>query len=136
MQIKILVIGIVRRDNQILLRKKPEGSPPYQQTWYLFGGELNGENTPEVAIQQIVKQQAGIDIQLLNQIGWDTETKPDVDGVTKHFIYLDAMCEYIGGELSAGKGIEKLEWVEIDKLANYDHVPPSLILFNKLGYID
>jgi ADP-ribose pyrophosphatase YjhB (NUDIX family) len=135
MQLKVLVIGVIRNDSKVLLRKKPDGSPPYTQTWYLFGGEMMGDFSPEQAIQRVVKQQAGVDIRMVEQVGWDTEIKADIDGVVKHFIYLDVLCEYVGGELVAGEGIEKLEWVEIDYLDKYDHVPPSLKLLEKLGYI-
>jgi len=38
-------------------------------------------------------------------------------------------------DLVAGEGIEKVEWIKIEDLANYDIVPPSRILFEKLGYL-
>ena len=51
------------------------------------------------------------------------------------FVYLDTLCEYVEGELLPSPQIEKLEWIDIDKLKNYDLVPPSRKLFEKLGYI-
>lgn len=135
MDTKVLVVGVVIKDNKVLLRKKPDGSPPYTQSWYLFGGELTPEVSPEEAIQLIVKQQAGVDICLTEEFSWDTEVKADHDGNTKLFIYLDAVCEYIGGELKTGDGIERLEWAEVNQLDTYDHVPPSIKVFKKLGYL-
>ena len=41
MKTKILSIGIIKNGNTILLRKKPDGSAPYKETWYLFGGEVD-----------------------------------------------------------------------------------------------
>jgi len=135
MRVKILVIGIVKKENKILLRKKPEGSPPYKETWYLFGGELTGETTPEKAIQKELEKQAGIKIKMTKQLGWDTEVKEDLDAERKLFVYLDCLCEYLSGKLKPGEGIEKLEWVEIKNLGKYDHVPPSRKLLKKLGYL-
>jgi ADP-ribose pyrophosphatase YjhB (NUDIX family) len=135
MDTKVLVIGVVKKENAVLLRKKPDGSPPYTQTWYLFGGELTADITPEQAIQTALKQQAGINIRLVESFSWDTEVKADHDGQTKLFVYLDAVCEYVSGELVAGSGIERLEWVDIDRLHEYDHVPPSQTVFRKLGYL-
>lgn len=135
MEIKILVVGIVKNGSQVLLRKKPEGSPPYAQTWYLFGGQLTGDNTPEQAIADIVKQQAGLEIAMMEMVGWDTEIKTDVDGVVRQFVYLDALCEYLAGEIVVGEGLEAVEWVELSQLDQYDHVPPSLKLLRRLGYI-
>lgn len=135
MKTKILVIGVVKKGNEILLRKKPEGSPPYKETWYLFGGELVGDSTPEEAIQTQLEKQAGIKIKMVEGLGWDTEVKVDHDGERKLFVYLDCLCEYVSGKLVPGEGIERLEWMKIEELGQYDHVPPSRKLLKKLGYL-
>ena len=135
MKTKVLIIGVVKKGDSVLMRKKTDGSLPYKETWYLFGGELTPENTPEQAIINELKDKAGVDIKLAEKLSWDTEVKNDIDGVEKQFIYLDMICEYIGGELVPAEGIEKLEWVNFGELGNYDIVPPSRILFEKLGYL-
>lgn len=135
MKTKTLVIGVVQKDDTVLMRKKPDGSLPYKETWYLFGGELTPETTKEEAIVNELKNKAGIDTQVIKDLSEDTEIKKDLDGIEKKFIYIDVLCEYLGGDLIPGEGIEKLEWVPIDKLNDYDIVPPSRILFKKLGYL-
>jgi len=135
METKTLIIAMVQNGNKVLLRKKPDGSPPYKETWYLFGGELVAGSKPEKILQNALKTQAGINIKLVKELGWDTEVKKDHDGVEKLFVYLDALCEYVDGELSPAPEIDKLEWVEIDNLKDYDLVPPSKKLFSKLGYV-
>lgn len=135
MKTKVLVIGIVKNGDSILMRKKPDGSLPYKETWYLFGGELTSDNNPEEAIINEVRIKAGIDVKLSEKISWDTEIKNDLDGEEKLFIYLDVICEYISGYLILSEGIEKLEWIPINRLSEYDIVPPSKKLFQKLGYL-
>jgi len=135
MKTKILVIGVVKKGDCVLMRKKPDGSLPYKETWYIFGGELTPETTYELAIVEEVKAKASIDIKLTEKLSWDTEVKHDLDGEEKLFIYLDLICEYVGGELVPAEGIEKLQWVPIGELGNYDIVPPSRKLFEKLGYL-
>ena len=135
MKTKVLIIGVVKNGDSILMRKKPDGSQPYKETWYLFGGELIEGKTPEIAIVEEVKIKAGIEIKVVDKHSWDTEVKKDLDGEVKQFIYLDTICEYLGGELVPGEGIEKLEWAPISKIGQYDIVPPSRILFEKLGII-
>lgn len=136
MKIKILVIGVVEKDGKVLMRKKPEGSLPYRETWYLFGGELTPEITVEQAIVEQVKNQTGVEIKVTNKFSWDTEVKQDIDGEVKMFVYLDTLCEYVAGELTVlDPSIEKLEWVPKDKLTEYDIVPPSRKLFKKLNYL-
>ncbi len=135
MQTKVLIIGVVKRASAILMRKKPDGSPPYKETWYLFGGEVAVDKTPDEVIIETVLTQAGVHIKGTQKFSWDTEIKHDLDGSEKYFVYLDVLCEYVGGELTPGPGIEKLAWVEIEDLPKYDIVPPSRVLFQKLGYL-
>lgn len=135
METKILVIAVVEKNGKILMRKKPEGSPPYRETWYLFGGALTTDVSVEDSIKNDLKLKAGIDIKLSKKLSWDTEVKNDVDGIRKFFVYLDVACSYVGGDLVPGDGVERLEWIAKDDLSNYDIVPPSRVLFRKLGYI-
>lgn len=135
MQTKVLVIGVVKKGNAILMRKKPDGSPPYKETWYLFGGEVSVDKTPDESIKATILSQASITVEVNQKFSWDTEIKNDLDGVEKYFVYLDVLCDYASGDLTAGPGIEKLEWVKIEDLPKYDIVPPSRILFEKLGYL-
>lgn len=137
METKILNIAVIERGGKILMRKKPDGSLPYKETWYIFGGEVADGVDPEKATKEIVKLQTGIDVKLREALGWSTEIKKDLDGKTKQFIYLDSLYDYIDGNLQIGENqnIEKLEWVPIGKLQDYDIVPPSVILFRKLGYL-
>lgn len=135
MQTKVLIVAVVKKGNAVLMRKKPDGSPPYKETWYLFGAEATPELSPDEALKAHVKKQAGIDITIGQKFSWDTEIKHDLDGVKKFFIYLDVICKYTSGELTLTAGIEKLEWVEVKNLKDYDLVPPSVEVFKKLGYL-
>lgn len=137
MQTKILIVAVVENENgEVLLRKKPEGSPPYKETWYIFGAELVAGEPLEALVAAHIKKQAGIDVVMGKRLMWDTEVKEDLDGVRKQFVYLDVLCNYVGGELTISPGVEKLEWVEKSRLKDYDNVPPSVELFKKLGYIE
>lgn len=133
MQTKVLIVAVVKKDGSILMRKKPEGSPPYKETWYIFGAEATPYVDSDQAIIDEVKSKSGINIKVIKKISWDTEIKNDLDGVEKFFIYLDVECEYESGEIITD-GIEKIEWVRPEDLSHYDIVPPSRILFEKLGY--
>lgn len=136
MQTKVLIVAIVQnKHGEILLRKKPNGSPPYTETWYIFGAELHPGVLLEDSLVAHIQRQAGVTVRMTSQVSWDTEVKHDLDGVEKQFVYLDAICEHVGGELTLSDGVEKLEWVPKDKLCEYDNVPPSVTLFQKLGWM-
>lgn len=136
MQTKVLIVGIVKKDNAVLMRKKPAGSPPYKETWYIFGAEAKSDIDPNEAIIAEVLAKSGITVDVKNKISWDTEVKHDLDDVEKFFVYLDVECEYVRGDIQVAEGIEKIEWVKIEDLSSYDIVPPSRILFEKLGYLN
>ncbi|MEO5950025.1 MAG: NUDIX domain-containing protein [Candidatus Saccharimonadales bacterium] len=136
MQTKVLIVGVVKKDGAILMRKKPDGSPPYKETWYIFGAEATSNVDPDDAIIAEVRTKAGVTVTVKNKISWDTEVKHDLDGIKKFFIYLDVECEYVSGDIQVAEGIEKIEWVKPEDLSSYDIVPPSRILFEKLGYIN
>ncbi len=135
MPIKALIVAVIKKGDAVLMRKKPDGSPPYKETWYLFGDEVSAQKTPDEVIKETVLTQAGIHIKVSQKFSWDTETKHDLDDVEKYFVYLDVLCDFVDGELVPGPGIQKLEWVAIEDLSKYDIVPPSVILFQKLGYL-
>ncbi len=135
MQTKVLIIGVVKKDGAILMRKKPAGSPPYKETWYIFGAEAAFDVDPDQAIIDEVLAKSGIKIIVKNKISWDTEVKDDLDGIKKFFVYLDVECEYVSGNIQPAQGIERIEWVRPEDLSAYDIVPPSRILFQKLGYL-
>jgi ADP-ribose pyrophosphatase YjhB (NUDIX family) len=136
MEVKVLIVAIVENnEGEILLRKKPDGSPPYEQTWYIFGAELKAGEPIADTLKVHIRRQVGVDTSIVKELGWDTEVKADLDDVTKQFVYLDVLCKYESGELTITDGIERLEWVAKERLAEYDNVPPSVELFNKLGYL-
>jgi hypothetical protein len=136
MQTKVLIVGVVKKDGTILMRKKPDGSPPYKETWYIFGGEATPGISSDKAIINEVLAKSGVTVKVKNKISWDTEVKIDLDGIEKFFVYLDVECEYVSGDIVVGEGIEKIEWVKLEDLPSYDIVPPSRILFEKLGYLN
>jgi hypothetical protein len=137
MQTKVLIVAVVENEaGEILMRKKPAGSPPYPETWYIFGAELVPGDPLNETLRAHITKQAGIETQVTKELSWDTEVKADLDGATKQFVYLDVQCDYVSGELQLSDGIEKLEWVPKDRLTEYDIVPPSKVLFKKLGYVD
>lgn len=136
MQTKVLIVGVVKNNGAILMRKKPDGSPPYKETWYIFGAEATADVDPDEAIITEVLAKSGVTVTVTNKISWDTEVKHDLDDIEKFFIYLDVECEYVSGEIRVPEGVEKIEWVTPADLPNYDIVPPSRTLFEKLGYLN
>lgn len=136
MKTKTLLIAVIKKGDSILMRKKPDGSLPYKETWYLFGTEDVGSKPIEETLKSWVKSQTGIEIKLLEYLGQAKETKIDTDGEKKCFVYKNWSCGYVTGDLKPAIGIEKLEWIPGTELRKYDVVPPSKVLFKQLGYLE
>ena len=133
---KKLIIAVIEKDGSILMRKKPLDSPPYKETWYLFGCEPVSNQDNPTTIKNYLKSELGIDVEISNEsILPDLEIKQDHDGIKKNFIYINLRCKYLGGTPKIPKGAERVRWIPKDKLSEYDIVPPSVKLFKKLGWL-
>jgi len=133
---KNLIIAVIENDNSILMRKKPEGSLPYKETWYLFGCEVIPTQDNSKTIKDYLKSTLGIEVEIDTQsVSYGTEEKVDHDGILKFFIYINLKCIYRNGELRTPEGVERVAWIEKNKLKEYDLVPPSKKLLEELGYI-
>lgn len=126
---------VIERDGSVLMRKKPEGSFPYAETWYIFGCDRDASKDDTETLANYIFKTLGIAVNRFGEIGQGDEIKEDHDGVIKHFFYINFQCEYEAGELKAMEGIERIEWVPKEKLSEYDIVPPSVKLFKEIGYL-
>jgi len=135
MQTVILIIGLVKKGDSILLRKKPAGSKPYMETWYSPGTEFAPGKDPAQAFIEYLKNYVGITVRMTKQLPEDTEVKADRVGVVKQYNYLNFEFEYVSGELELPEDLEKIEFVPVDKLQRLDIVPPSVKMFKRLGYL-
>lgn len=132
---KELIIAIIEKDDAILMRKKPEGSLPYKQTWYSFGCDRIANQDDATTIRNYLTETIGIDVKVDSKsIPFGTEIKEDHDGIEKNFIYINLLCRYLSGDPKIPQGAERVEWVSKEKLNEYDIVPPSVKLLKGLGY--
>ena len=68
--IKILIIGDIKKDNTILMRKKFAGSKPYIETWYSFGTEFIFGKDPLVTFRDFIKNFVGIEISPIRNLSF------------------------------------------------------------------
>jgi len=135
MKTVIMAIAVIKKDNQILIRKFDAERNPYKEPWGLFGGRLEGDGTVVELLNIELKKRWNMEVTINEKLGWDEDQKADLDGEEKRFVYLDALCELANGDPNPANPNEELKWVPIDKLSDYKHVPPSVKLFKKLGYL-
>ena len=134
MKTVLMAIAVIKKGDEILIRKFDPANNPYQEPWGLFGGRLEGDGTVAEMLNRELSERWNMTVTITEQLAWDEELKTDHDGEQKRFIYLDAMCELFSGDPNPVNPYEELKWVKIAELRDYQQVPPSVKLFQKLGY--
>lgn len=129
-----MAIAVIRKGDLVLLRKFDPARNPYTEPWGLFGGRIEGDGTVVEVLNRELKERWNMTVTITQQLSWDEDQKNDLDGEEKRFIYIDALCELASGEPSPVNPNEELKWVEVDRLSEYEQVPPAAKLFRKLGY--
>lgn len=132
-EFKILIIGVIKNGDSVLMRKKFTGTGLYNETWYSFGTEFIPKNSK--VFENYIKEYISLDISFVKSLSWGSEFKKDQDGEFKQFIYLNTEFKYEAGNIIVPEDLEKVEWVPIKNLSKLDIVPPSINLFKSLGYL-
>ena len=135
MKTVLMAIAIIRKGDDILIRRFDPAKNPYKEPWGLFGGRLEGDGTVVEMLNRELSERWNMTVTITEQLTWDEDQKHDHDGEEKRFIYLDAMCQLATGDPKPINPNEELKWVPIDKLGEYQQVPPGVRLFKKLGWL-
>lgn len=135
MKTVLMAVAVIKRDDQVLIRKFDPARNPYQEPWGLFGGRLEGDGDIAEALNRELQERWNMTVSITKRIGWDQEQKVDRDDEAKRFIYLDALCELASGDPKSTNPNEELKWVDISELHDYSLNPPSAKLLTELGYI-
>ena len=135
MKTVLMAVAVIKKDDQILIRKFDPARNPYQEPWGLFGGRLEGDGDVAEALNRELQERWNMTVGIAKRIGWDQEQKIDHDNEEKRFIYLDALCELAGGVPKSTNPNEELKWADISELHSYKLNPPSAKLLRELGYI-
>lgn len=129
-----MAIAVIQSDGDILIRRFDPAKNPYKEPWGLFGGRLEGDGTVVEMLNRELSARWNMQVTIKEQLTWDEDQKVDHDGEEKRFIYLDALCNLASGEPRPVNPNEELKWVAINRLSEYQQVPPGVRLFKKLGY--
>lgn len=130
----LMAVAVIKKGDNILIRKFDPVKNPYQEPWGLFGGRLEGNGDVAEALNRELQARWNMTVSIVKRVGWDQEQKIDHDGEEKRFIYLDALCELTSGNPASTNANEELRWVHVTELNNYALNPPSAALLKALGY--
>jgi len=120
-KIPSLTVDIImkRKDNSvILIRRKKE---PFKEHWALPGGFLEYGETAEHAAIREMKEETGLDIEIIKLVGVYSDPSRDPRG---HVISIAFLAKEVGGDLTASddaKAVKVFKITEIPKNLAFDH---------------
>lgn len=110
--------GVLVRDGRALLIRR--GSPPLQGQWSIPGGTLELGETIIDGIRRELLEETGLDVRPLELIEVFDRIFRDSSGqIQYHFVIVDFLCEWIGGEPCANSDVCDTAWAREEELGNY-----------------
>lgn len=128
--VKIIIASgpVIVEDNKVLLNKHGEDS-----FWKFCGGRIEeNEFNLKDAARREVKEEMGIDIEIINDNPFFVYTEKIVEGKMTSVV----LCHFLAkrlGEIKPGDDIRKWRFIDLDKLDNEELAPnikPALKHFN------
>lgn len=116
--------AVVWRDGAVLLERR--GQPPRQGSWALPGGLVDVGEKLEEALRREVREECGIDVTVGPLLGIFEPIERDDDGrIRYHYVVIDYLVVYAGGDLAVGDDAAELCWVAADELDAYPLLPAT-----------
>ncbi len=122
--------AVVWRDGAVLLERR--GQPPAQGSWALPGGLVDVGETLEEAVRREVQEECGIDVAVGPLLGIFEPVQRDEDGrIRYHYVVIDYLATYLGGNLVVGDDAAELCWVAVDELDAYPLMPATRAMIER-----
>jgi len=110
---------VVFKDDSVLLVKR--GNQPLAGTWSLPGGAVHRSETLVDAVVREVKEECGIDIDVIDLIREFEYIEPAINGkVEYHYLVFDFKAVYRSGELCSSSDAIDARWIRIGELSLYE----------------
>lgn len=141
-----IAVGIVTfKDDKILMIRR--GKPPRKGQWSIPGGKQKLGETWRAAAAREVKEETGIDIEVLGLIDvvdaiiYDEQTpktkeKPlknniDNKSIIFHYTLVDCVAEWVSGTVNAGSDAAHAEWLSLPQIKKLDLWSETLRIINE-----
>jgi 8-oxo-dGTP diphosphatase len=122
----IVVALITNEKNEVLLarRNEPELTHAHNK-WEFIGGGINFGEDPETAIVREVKEEAGVDVEVVRLLPKILSHVWNLEKGDHQILLLHYECKIVGGTLSPGldEEISELKYFSLDEIKNLDTLP-------------
>jgi len=127
----IVGVGAVVVDGAraLVVRRATE---PLKGQWSIPGGMLElGEKLREGILRE-VKEETGLEVQVLDVLDVFDSIFPDSEGRTQyHYVLIDFLCRPAGGELRAGSDVSEAKWVTAEQAGDLEMKAATLEVIHK-----
>lgn len=104
------VAAVVLWDGQVLLVQR--GREPAKGLWGLPGGMLELGETVTEGVRREVWEECGVEIEVGPLVGvFEPMQRDDAGRLRYHYVVLDYLARYVGGELQAADDADDARWV-------------------------
>ena len=111
--------AVVLHQGRVLLIRR--GKTPLRGRWVIPGGTVElGETLVEALVRE-VREETGLTVRPVEVLTvFDHIDRDAGGGVLLHFVIVDYLCEYLGGEVRAGSDAEAALFAAPEELPAYD----------------
>jgi len=122
--------AIVIENSRVLLVKRAD--PPLQAQWSIPGGVLEvGELVRDAAIRE-AREETGLIVEPADLLGvYDRVLRNAEQRVQYHYVLIDFLCRWVGGELQAASDAAEVRWFTREELPDLNLAEDTLDVIRK-----
>jgi len=122
-----VVLALIQNDvGEILLARRNEPALTHaHKKWEFIGGGINFGEDPETAIKREVKEEAGVDVEIVRLLPKVLSHIWNLEKGQQQVLLLHFECKIVGGTLSPGldQEISELKYFSMDEIKTLDTLP-------------
>jgi len=121
----LLAVSVVLwRDGKVLLARRAR--PPAQAIWSFPGGLVEVGETLEMAAAREIREETGLEVDILGQIDRAEVIRRDGDGrVERHYVILVFAGRYLSGMERAGDDADAVGWYTPNEAERLEMTPDT-----------
>ena len=131
---RVGVGAIVIRDGKVLLVKR--GVPPGKGLWAIPGGMIELGETIQQAAEREILEETGISVRAKEAFYiFDFIDRDSGGNIKYHYIIIDFLADYLGGEPKAADDVSDARWVAPDEASALNLSPTTRKLLVQMKFI-
>lgn len=121
----LLAVSVaIWRDGRVLLARRAR--PPFTSIWSFPGGLVEIGETLAAAAKREVREETGLDVEILGQIDKAEVIRHDETGqVERHYVIMVFAGRSSAGAARAGDDADAVRWVAPDEIGNIELTPDT-----------